>query len=112
MAEAPAISATDLYSARCAVLHTLASESDLSNAGHAKRIVYAWGAAETWVLDAVIAETQFSGTMVSLHVESLLKAVEDSMSELVQSAKTDNELMERLKTAASKQFMSVPHKKA
>lgn len=33
----------DLYAARCSILHTLTSESDLYKNGKAKRIFYAWG---------------------------------------------------------------------
>jgi hypothetical protein len=35
-------SADDLYSARCALLHTLSSDSDMTNRGSARVIWYAW----------------------------------------------------------------------
>ncbi len=38
-------SAIDIYAARCAIVHTYTTESDLSRNGRARQIVYAWGAA-------------------------------------------------------------------
>jgi len=40
-------SSVELYGARCGLLHTLASESDLSRSGKARQINYAWGGAKS-----------------------------------------------------------------
>ncbi len=111
VSEVPTIAAVDLYGARCAVLHTLASDSDLSKAGHAKRVVYAWGNAEAEILGEFIEQTEFAGTLVSIHIETLLRAVEGALSDLFQSAQQDMDLKERLQEAASRQYMSVRHKR-
>jgi hypothetical protein len=39
--------ASDLYGARCGILHTLSPESDMSRKGTARHIFYAWGNAKT-----------------------------------------------------------------
>src|SRR5437016_5607270 len=35
--------ATELYAARCGILHTFTAESDLSRQGKARMLIYAWG---------------------------------------------------------------------
>lgn len=110
--KSPTLTATDLYSARCAVLHTLASESDLSRAGTAKRIVYAWGNAEVGLLDALITEAEFVGTMVAIHCGTLLAATGAAIAGYVKAAENDPSLAQRLIAAASKHYMSVPNRES
>jgi hypothetical protein len=47
-------SALDLYAARCGVLHTLTSDSDLARSAKAKRILYALGKDDPTKLKAVV----------------------------------------------------------
>lgn len=62
--------AMELYAARCGVLHTFSAESDLSRAGRAREILYAWGDADAEVLRAAAAKVG-NTTSVVVHFNSL-----------------------------------------
>ena len=102
----PTVSATDLYAARCAVLHTLTGDSDLSKAGHAKCFMYAWGTAKVEALEAVIRETNLT-SHVALHYEDLLTALVRATGRFLESANNDSELAARLDLAAAKHYMNI-----
>jgi len=61
---------TELYAARCGILHTLTPESDLVHAGKARRIVYAWGSAAPPDLQET-ARRMARSDIVVIHVEDL-----------------------------------------
>lgn len=46
--------ATDLYGARCGLIHTFTPDSDLSKKGKARKILYAWGTSEIHALNEMI----------------------------------------------------------
>jgi len=78
--------ASDIYAARCAVVHTYTSKSSLSESGEAKEIVYAWGNRKPEPLQQIIGLTDFPNILV-LHIDSLFKAfrvgVADFLNEVV-----------------------------
>ena len=45
---------TDLYGARCGLVHTFTPYSDLSKKGKARKILYAWGTSEIYALNEMI----------------------------------------------------------
>lgn len=63
----------DLYAARCAILHTLTPESDLSRSKKALPISYAWGNASLKELDKSI-EALRPGQMTSVHLNDLFES--------------------------------------
>jgi hypothetical protein len=63
--------ATDLYAARCAVIHTFTAESNLSNTGQAKIILYAHSGADPAKLRKVGED--FGWEVEYLSVEDMLK---------------------------------------
>lgn len=65
--------AIDLYAARCAVLHTLTSESDLSSQGIARRVAYSWGTAAVGNLKEVTKILKKD--VVSIHINDLNEAL-------------------------------------
>lgn len=103
---APTVSAIDLYAARCAVLHTLTGDSDLSNAGQAKRFMYAWGTAKAEVLEAVIQEAKQS-SYVALHYDALLTSLVRATGRFLESANNDPALRARLEFAAAKHYINI-----
>lgn len=68
-------SSTELYAARCAILHTFTSHSDLSLRGDARRVVYAYGAASTIALQNKLNSEAF----VVVHVQELYSAVKEAI---------------------------------
>jgi hypothetical protein len=62
--------AVDLYAARCAVVHTFTAESNLSNTGQAKMILYAHSGADPAKLQKVAGHVGW--TVEYLRVEDML----------------------------------------
>jgi hypothetical protein len=69
-----ACTATDLYGARCAVVHTFTPDSDLSSRGKARVVGYAFGPAEVRDLDDATAMAGHSQIQVNIHVRDLIHA--------------------------------------
>jgi hypothetical protein len=67
-----ACTASDLYGARCGILHTLSAESDMSRKGTAHRIQYAWGNAKADELER--ATKELGRDERSLHVGEVISA--------------------------------------
>lgn len=63
--------ATDLYAARCGLLHTLTAESALADGGGARRICYAWGTASAEELQRTLKQLPEARGFVALHVNDL-----------------------------------------
>jgi hypothetical protein len=99
-------SPTDLYAARCAILHTLTGDSDLSKKGDAKTIAYAWGDAEATSLSMA---SSYLGMhkIISLHIEDLANALLDAILAVHEKAKIDSILEQRLVAAAGKHYRNL-----
>lgn len=65
--------ALELYAARCGVLHTFTSDSDLSRKGRVRQIFYAWGNADENELQECAGILQ-RADCVALHVRDLIDA--------------------------------------
>jgi hypothetical protein len=105
--DSPSLTATDLYAARCGVLHSLTSKSDLSSAGEAKEVCYAWGNAKASILDSALSTTVFSGKLVTVHVEALLNGLREAIAKFIEAADTDPSLRTNLEEAAGKHYMNI-----
>jgi hypothetical protein len=64
----------DLYAARCGLLHTLTSESDMSDQGKARQICYAWGNRDADALQALTVRFGLDDQFVCVGVEQLYEA--------------------------------------
>jgi hypothetical protein len=64
---------TELYAARCGVIHTLSGESDLSRAGKARRVCYSYGSASPDDLQEVLPKMGSDDVVV--HTDDLLALV-------------------------------------
>ena len=103
---APTVTATDLYAARCGVLHTLTGDSDLNTTGRAKRLMYAWGTARPEVLEAVIREMKQT-SYVAIHYGDLRTALVRATGRFLESASNDPALSARLELAAAKHYVNI-----
>jgi hypothetical protein len=65
--------ALELYSARCAILHTYTADSDLSKRGQARKVYYAWGTASSGSLQES-ARRLDKTDVVALHVDDIRDA--------------------------------------
>lgn len=95
--------ATELYAARCGVLHTLTGYADLTKNPLVRKITYAWGTATTTALAeslSVLGRTD----IVAVHVSDLFEGVRLAMANVTNEAENDPALMERLEEAAALHF--------
>jgi len=79
--------ASDLYAARCALLHTHSAESRKSRAGTARELLYAWGDREERQLQAGIKASQRDAC--ALHVNKLCRALPQAIDRFVASLDQD-----------------------
>jgi len=100
------VSATDLYAARCAILHTLTSDADLTASGKARRVVYAWGTAESGVLEKVLEETGRADVVV-VHINDLFQRVREAVAHVLEITEEDAALALRFKEVATRHFKAI-----
>jgi hypothetical protein len=101
------VTATDLYAARCAVLHTLTGDSDLSRAGEARRVLYAWGNADTQILRSAIDDAKLADH-VAIHYDDLFTALWHAVDDFLETANHDPSLAARLDEAAGRHYVNIP----
>ena len=107
----PGVTPTDVYGARCAVLHSLTGDSDLSRRGEARRFLYAWGTADVNVLRSVIA-TSGLPDHVAVHYDDLFNALWCAVDKFLDTANYNSALAARLDEAAGRHYLGVPAKGA
>jgi hypothetical protein len=104
---APEVTATDLFAARCGVLHTLTGKSDLAATGSAREISYAWGTGRVDVLRSAIVDSGLAAKLVALHYDDLLSSLRHSVADFVAYAESDAELSAQLEVAAGKHYENI-----
>lgn len=109
---APEVTATDLYGARCGVLHTLTGKSGLSGKGQAREIAYAWGTGQVEVLQSALKEVGKPCQFVALHYQELLKSLRSAVADFMASADSDGDLAERLHVADARRYVNLPSPRA
>jgi hypothetical protein len=90
----PPCAASDLYGARCGVLHTLSAESSMSRAGKARPIFYAWGNKGTDELGQ--AATRLGRDVCIVHVDKLIRAFRLGLATYIQEVIEDDKRTQQL----------------
>ena len=86
----------DLYSARCAVLHTMTPDSDLSNKNRAVPLAYAWGNADLNELKKSV--TTLKPSEVScVHLNDLVESFRLGVANFIERNGQDLECVNRMK---------------
>lgn len=101
---APDLDVTDLYAARCAVLHTLTGTSDLFSKGQAKRIAYAWGNANVEVLRHAFTDLSIAENHVALHYEDLHESLRKAIASFFTFVDTNAEFYSRIEAVAKMHY--------
>jgi len=81
--------ATELYAARCAIVHTYTPDSDISQKGKARVVAYAFGSADVKELDEATARTQRDKLQVNVHLRELIDAFRDGYKTYLNEALAD-----------------------
>jgi len=90
--KSPGLSATDLYAARCAVLHSLTARSKLSESGKARELAYAWGDEPMEALRKAINDSAVAGQIVGVHCPSMIDALDRAVTDFIGASKVDARL--------------------
>jgi hypothetical protein len=93
----------ELYAARCGVLHTFTSDSDLSRSARARRIYYAWGTAKISDLQAVL-DRSGTGDAVAVHVEDLHQGFRAGVLSCLREVVADETRMRHVESVAGAWF--------
>lgn len=86
-------SATDLYAARCSLVHSLSTESRLSRKGETKTIMYSWGAASENDLQDIIDDSEKSDdNFIAIHADKLIMSLTEALGRFGKALLDDKEL--------------------
>lgn len=85
----------DLYAARCAVLHTMTPDSDLSDSKKATPVYYAWGKASVEELNKSINAIR-PGELCAIHLEDLSKSFRFGVGHFIENCGDDIECEGRM----------------
>jgi len=103
-------SATDLYSARCGVVHSYQAESNLTRKGKAKQVWYAWGEGNATRLMTRIQQAQLEKKVVAVQIEVLFDTLKEGFSRFLKALETNpahaKVVYER---GTNKFFSNIPH---
>jgi hypothetical protein len=94
--------ASELYSARCGVLHTFTPDSDLFREGRARRVLYAWGNASA--KDLQDASYRLGRTDVAVHVSELLRSFRGAFDDYVEKVIHDPERLRQIEAQDTQWF--------
>lgn len=100
-------SSLDLYAARCAVLHTYTSESDLSSQGKARVVGYAWGNASARDLQTSFDRIGRSD-MVAVHINELFAALRRGVDQLAADIAKDPSRLNAVQDRRRKGYGDLP----
>ena len=104
---APELTPTDLYAARCGLLHSLTSRSDLSEAGEARELVYAWKATAITTMRRDINDSASRGRLVGIYCGDLLDSLKQAVADFVEAAQGNVHMAASLAEAASRHYPNI-----
>jgi hypothetical protein len=97
--------ASDLYGARCAVVHAWSAESSVSKMGQAKQILYHYGVAESTQLHD-LARKHYYDPHVVIHLDTLIAETKQAGLSFLGSLDSNDRLRERVLSKVDKMYVS------
>ena len=97
--------ASDLYAARCGILHTLSAESELSRQRKARPIVYAWGNAKPERLARTAAVLKRQDCII--HIRELVDGFRRGLADYLEEILRDQKRILRVQKTAGLWFTNV-----
>jgi hypothetical protein len=93
------ITDTDVYAARCSVLHTHTTQSDLSSSRQAKELIYLLGNKENSQIQKIKDDPRIGETHQYVFFDELVSALSSGMADFMESiVQTNPVLIERTKS--------------
>ena len=96
----------DLYAARCGIVHTYTMESQLSEEGKARELIYAWGDRKPEDLQAVLDKVEFTQRVI--HIETLSRSFREGVADFLSELENDNARAAMVIRRAGKLFKDQP----
>ena len=96
--------ASDLYGARCAVVHAWSAESSVSKKGQAKHILYHYGNADSTQLHDLALK--HCGLYVVIHLDTLIAETKQAGVSFLGSLDSNDKLRERVLSKVDKLYVS------
>ncbi|WIX03194.1 hypothetical protein QK899_01805 [Pseudomonas sp. AR5] len=96
----------ELYSSRCATLHSISSESSLSASGQARKVFHLSGENRDDAKKFSKSLSKVSTTCI--HIDTLIKELKNGAALFFENSKSCKELSENIEKARKKQFVNVP----
>jgi hypothetical protein len=103
--------ALDLYGARCGILHTFTSDSDLSRQGKARRICYAFGSSTVEGLERKLASLGRTDC-IAMHLDHLFEGFRLGLANYLEYALSDPAESARVATKAERYFKAITENEA
>ena len=94
--------AIELYAARCGILHTFTSESDLGKQPGVRTVAYAWGKARREDLELALRRTR--APAVAMHVSDFTEAVRHGTADCFERAQSDLALAQRMQSRGDRYY--------
>ena len=106
-------SATDLYAARCGLVHAHSSESNLSRQKKATPILYAWGPAASeqelqTLIHAHCGQQCVDHVPLAIHVDRVCAALRQGVARFIREVKNDRSRQDLVLARASVIFSNLP----
>lgn len=86
--------AIELYAARCGILHTLTSRSDLSRKGQVREVLYAWGTGKAPVLQEAARCLGYDYTVI--HLSQLNEAFRKGVTMFLEEVSQEQERLKKI----------------
>ena len=100
---------TDIYSARCSLLHQQTSESDLTQNNEAKEIYYTWGNANIDILKNAINNSPKQDSSVAIRIEDLFRSFRLGIADCIDAINENEVWRDLFKEKAKRLFISVKY---
>jgi len=98
-------SAIDIYAARCSIVHSYSSESELSRSGMAHRLCYTIGNKDPKHLQEDLDSVNYDSIVV--HIDTLFLALRNAVNHFKQDIESDQELAARVFGRSETEFFTV-----
>jgi hypothetical protein len=101
------VTAVELYGARCGLLHTLGSDSNLSDAGKMRPVVYSWGDRNVGPANSLLEQIELPGVVAK--IENIADAFVEGIALFGQEVDATPKLEDEVSSRARKMFGQFPH---
>ena len=85
----------EIYAARCGLVHTFTSQSNLTRSKKARSIIYSWGSADPQKLERVRKDLKYDDSVV-VHIDDLIEAFKLGLREFIMEIDNDKEKRKRV----------------